>query len=124
VIGFALGGNAGARVSRGLALGASADILLRRVRSAATAPKPAVRVLGVDDWALRRRERYGTILVERRHTIDLLPDREGSTVENWLKANPGVEIVTPDRSAAYTKGIRKGAPSAIQVSDRWHLLTN
>jgi transposase len=82
--------------------------------------------LGVDDWAIRRRERYGTILVdlERRRAIDLLPDREGITVENWLKANPGVEIATRDRSATYAEAIRKGAPSAIQVTDRWHLLTN
>jgi hypothetical protein len=108
VIGFALGGNAGARVSQKLALGASANTLLRRVRSAATAPSPAVRVLGVDDWAIRRRERYGTILVdlERRQAIDLLPDREGATVEIWLKENPGVAIATRDRSATLPATLR------------------
>jgi len=62
--------------------------------------------------------------LERRRAIDLLPDREGITVENWLKANPGVEIATRDRSATYSEVIRKGTPSANQVTDRWRLLTN
>ena len=100
--------------------------LLRRVRSSRCPAQPAPRVVGVDDWAFHKGHRYGTIVVdlERRKAIDLLPDREPAPLEAWLTAHPGVEIITRDRSAKYVEGARDGAPHAVQVADRWHLLKN
>jgi transposase len=82
--------------------------------------------LGVDDWALRKGQRYGTILVDlQRHAVvDLLPDRSSESLETWLKAHPGVEILSRDRAEVYAEGARLGAPCAQQVADRWHLLKN
>ncbi|MEW6733140.1 MAG: transposase [Acidobacteriota bacterium] len=82
--------------------------------------------MGVDDFAFRRGKRYGTILIdlEKRCVIDLLQDRESSTLEAWLKAHKGVELVTCDRSRAYAEAISAGAPDAVQVADRWHLIKN
>jgi transposase len=83
-------------------------------------------ILGVDDFAFRKRKTYGTILVdlEKGRPIALLADRKAETLSQWLKKHPGVQIVSRDRYLAYEKGISEGAPSAIQVADRFHLLQN
>jgi transposase len=99
---------------------------LTQVRRAETAQTATVRVLGVDDFAFRTGQSYGTILVdqERRQVDDLLPDREAATLANWLEDHSGIEIVTRDRASYYADGIKKGAPQAVQIADRWRLQKN
>jgi transposase len=122
-LGLALGGQAGARVGRTLGLSGSRDTILRLVRRHHLPDPPPARVVGLDDWALPRRKRYGTLIcdLERGRPIDLLADRSTPTVAAWLAAHPEVEIVSRDGSSEYAAAIKRGAPQARQVSDRWHL---
>jgi transposase len=125
-IGSSLGGEAGVRLAARMAIATSPDTLLRRVKRLKNEPAGPPRVVGIDDWAWRKGQRYGTIVVdlERSDVIDLLPDRDAQTVAAWLKSHPGVEVVGRDRSATYAQAATEGASQAEQVADRWHLLKN
>lgn len=125
-VGLALGGEPGSRLADRIGMPTSATTLLRRVKRAASKPVNTPRVLGVDDWAWRKGQRYGTILVdlERGVVIDLLPSRDGEALKRWLREHPGVEVISRDRAGAYAQAAAEAAPQAVQVADRWHLLKN
>jgi transposase len=124
-LGLALGGEAGARLATDLGLRVSPDTVLRSTAAPVPAP-PTPRIIGVDDWSWRKGRRWGTILVdlERRRTIDILPDRSADTLARRLKVRPSITIVARDRAGAYAEGIRQGAPQALQLADRFHLVKN
>lgn len=129
LLAFALSGEAGARTASDLNLTISGNTLLRRIRCTSVKTQGSantVRVLGVDDFSFRRGISFGTILVdlEQRKPIDLLPDREAETLKVWLDGHPEVEIVSRDRSGSYADGVARGAPQAVQIADRFHLLQN
>lgn len=125
-VGLTTGAEAGSRLLTVLRMPASADVLLHLMHRHPPPTAATPRVLGVDDWAWKRGRAWGTLLIdlERRRPVDLLPDRTARTLADWLRSHPGVEIVTRDRSTEYARAITEGAPGAVQVADRWHLIHN
>ena len=103
------------------------NTLLRLIRAAPLPVAVTPSVLGVDDWARRKRHSYGTVLVdlERQRPVALLPDREAKTLAQWLRDHPGIEVVARDCSGAYADG--KGVPKSpaeaykwIAIAERWN----
>jgi transposase len=122
----ALSGQAGERLLKPLGMAVSGQTLLRLAKSTKTAVVQAPEILGVDDFAFKRGRTYGTILLDLQthRPIDLLPERTADALSLWLRTHPGVLVVSRDRSTEFARGASDGAPEAVQIADRFHLLQN
>ncbi len=123
-LGLALGGEAAARLTGVLGIRCSPGTLLRLLRRLPDDPVEPPSVISLDDWAWRKGHRYGTLIcdLERHRRLDVLPDRDAASVAAWLKRYPSIEVISRDRSETYATAARLGAPQALQVTDKWHLL--
>ncbi len=125
-LGLATSAEVSERVAPSLGMRVSAPTLLRRLRAVSCPPPTTVRILGVDDWAWKKGQIYGTLLVnlELGKPIELLPDRKEETLEAWLRLHPEIEVISRDRGGEYAAAARRGAPQAQQIADKFHLLLN
>ena len=125
-LGLANSAQVSERLAPSLGMMISAPTLLRRLRAVVCPPPVSVRILGVDDWAWKKGQTYGTILVdlEKRCPIELLPDRKEETLTAWLLTHPEIDVISRDRGGEYAAAAKKGAPQAQQIADKFHLVKN
>jgi transposase len=118
-----LAGRAGAGLLAGLGVPVSRHTALRVLLKIPLPEVSIPRVLGIDDFALRRSHKYATVLINAAtgERVDVLPGRTADVVEAWLREHPGVQVVCRDGSGAYGEAVRRALPGAVQSGDRWHL---
>jgi transposase len=125
-VGLAASAEVSERLAPRLGMQVKAPTLLRYIRTIPPPPDAPVHVLGIDDFALRRGDCYGTILVnlQTHRPLDLLPDRTADAVLPWLRSHREITLVSRDRASAYADAVSRALPHAIQVADRYHLIQN
>jgi len=128
LFGYVAGGLPAQRLLERLSIATSDDTVLRRIRYKPVPEVAAlpVRNLGVDDWAWRKGQEYGTILVnlDLHRVVDLLPDRAVESFSEWLQQHPEIVTISRDRCGTYAEGAALGAPQSQQIADRFHLVLN
>jgi transposase len=125
-LGLQVGGEMAARIAQRQGVPVSPATILRLVRRTQLAERATPSLLGVDEWAYRKRLDFKTILVDlsTNQPLDMLPDASATTFASWLQEHPGVAVIARDRAGSFAEGARQGAPDAIQVADRFHLMQN
>jgi len=125
-IGFEVSAESARRIFNHMRVVTSGDTVLRVVKRTVIVTETVPRVVGLDDWAIRKGHRYGSIMVdqETHQVVELVKGRLSEDIQPWFKQHPEVEFVTRDRSLDYRNGLNEAAPQAVQIADRFHLLMN
>ena len=86
--------------------------------------KSSVKMVCVDDFALRKRFSYGTVMInlENHRIVDMIPSRDTNDVCNWLKTFHNIEVISRDGAITYAFAATNSHPDVIQISDRFHLI--
>jgi len=117
-----------ARICKDMSINVSGDTIIRLLTKRFELQDEPVcgAVIGVDDFALKKRHRYGTIIVDEatHKPITLLEGRDGKGLKDWLQKNKHIKAVTRDRASAYAAAIQEVLPDAMQIADRFHLHEN
>lgn len=123
---FATSAQAASRLAPRLGMKSSPSTLLRCLKTSSLPLPSSHTKIGIDDFAFRRGQTYGTIIVnlETHQIVDLLPDRSKETAKTWLCTHPEIEVISRDRASNYSDAAREGAPQALQIADRFHLIKN
>lgn len=117
-----------ARICQAMNLKVSGDTVIRLLTMRfEQQPVPVCGdTVGVDDFAFKKRLRYGTIIVDEatHKPVAVLDGRDSSTLKAWLQKNRQVKRITRDRASAYASAIQEVLPDAMQIADRFHLYQN
>ncbi len=119
---------ASARIMRSMNVKISGDTIIRLLlkRYSKQPSEICGSIVGVDDFAFKKRQSYGTIIVDEitHRPVAVLEGRDGTTLKDWLKQNKHVTTVTRDRASAYAKAVEEILPDCMQIADRFHLHQN
>lgn len=117
-----------ARIMKAINVKTSGDTVIRLlIKRYKSQPVPTCgNTIGVDDFAFKKRQTYGTIIVDEKthNPVAVLEGRDGKTLKEWLRQNQHVTAVTRDRASAYAKAVEEVLPDCMQIADRFHIHQN
>jgi transposase len=125
-VGVITNGADAAQIASSFGVPTTAKTIIRRVLQLPLPSEGEVAKVGIDEWAWKKGQRYGTILVdlEKRRVVQLLAERSVETSKTWLRKHPEIDLVSRDRGKIFREAATDGAPQAKQVVDRFHLQKN